>query len=400
MATQRLSEKVIATLPTGLHWDAELPGFGLRVGASGVRTFIAQVRLGGRGAKQRRVSIGRWGTWTLETARCEARQVLATADRGHDPTAERRRRDRDQLTVADLVGRYLDAKRPELRSSSLAVKAGVLRKHVVSARGTRRASGLDRAAVERLVKRLAEDQAGAAREVAKHLRALFQWARDAGLVEGNPAERTWRPREARRGRFLSEVELARLGEVLAQPEWHASGVGIVRALILTGARRDEIRSLRWGQVDLDRGIIHLPATKTGARDVVLGAAAQTFFREVCTSAGERPAEAPVFPGADQSRPFVGIENFWQRVRRAAGLEGVRLHDLRHSHASVGVGLGLSLPLIGKLLGHAKAASTERYAHLSRDPVRAAADRVTAVLAEALASRTNASDAAPPTKLRG
>ncbi len=202
----------------------------------------------------------------------------------------------------------------------------------------------------------------------------------------NPTRHVAKYRERKVERFLSNVEFARLGTVLeeaARTGEHASVVAAIRLLILTGARRDEILSLRWEHVDFERGCLRLPDSKTGAKTIPLGAPALELLADL-----PRLNDNPyVLPGARPGRHYVGLGKAWRRLRAKAELPDVRLHDLRHSYASVGAGQNESLHVIGALLGHRDTASTQRYAHLSDDPMRAAADRISGHLAAAMAGKS-------------
>jgi integrase len=187
-------------------------------------------------------------------------------------------------------------------------------------------------------------------------------------------------------RFLSEAEIARLAEALDTEAQHSGNPypsSAIKLLLLTGCRRGEIVNLRWEHVDFERECLRLPDSKTGAKIVYLNAPARVLLQEL-----PRMAENPrVFPGTRADSASAAIQNAWERVRAAAGLDGVRTHDLRHSFASVGAADGLSLPIIGALLGHKHATTTARYAHLSAHPLRAANDAVGARIAAAMSRRT-------------
>jgi integrase len=181
-------------------------------------------------------------------------------------------------------------------------------------------------------------------------------------------------------RFLSEAEIARLAMALdAEANRNLYPAAAIKLLLLTGARRSEITGLQWPHVDFERQCLRLPDSKTGAKVVYLNAPAL----EVLATLPRISTNAHVFPGKREGRPLVGIDKVWFRVRAAAGLQDVRLHDLRHSFASMGVAGGLSLPIIGALLGHKHTATTGRYAHLSADPLRAANDVVGMRIAAAM-----------------
>jgi integrase len=213
-------------------------------------------------------------------------------------------------------------------------------------------------------------------------------------------------------RYLSADELARLGIAMSEAERAGtettSALAAIRLLILTGARVSEILTARWEYLDEARGCLSLPHSKTGAKDVYLGPAALQVLRRIredtalrqreeterrrkqqgekdCGgNSGDRVGNVPwIIPGADFERPLVNLTKPWFRIRRAAHLTDVRLHDLRHSFASVGVAGGLTLPILGALLGHTQAATTARYAHLAADPLRQAAELIGSRIAAAM-----------------
>jgi integrase len=228
-------------------------------------------------------------------------------------------------------------------------------------------------------------------------------------VEPNPCRKVARNDEVKRRRYLSGDELARLGKALAEADVDERAIAAIRVLLFTGARRSEILWLKWthdepcrGHVDFERGVAVLHVSKTGQKDLILPPAAFAVLRGI-----ERDPKSPfVLPGDVEGRPFVGIGHAWAGanmtrhdkdgkpvrvhvpgVRDLAGLTDVRLHDLRHTAASVAVAGGASLPIIGAMLGHASTATTARYAHLALDPVRAVADQTAATLEAALNGKT-------------
>ena len=199
----------------------------------------------------------------------------------------------------------------------------------------------------------------------------------------NPVRHIDRYRIASRERFLSLQEFARLGNVLVEEERmqgvFPSIINAIRLLIVTGARLSEILELRWDAIDFERSRIRFQESKTGAKTIFLSAAALELIRSI-----ERLPDNPyVIVGHKPGTHLVHIHHQWYRIRAKAGLDDVRLHDLRHSYASVGATLGMSLPIIGKLLGHTQSITTQRYAHLSADPVQEAADRIGETIATAL-----------------
>ncbi len=236
------------------------------------------------------------------------------------------------------------------------------------------------------------------------LSSLYGWAEREGLSpEGhNPARRIEKFRESRRERFLTNEEFARLGTALREAESvgipyevdetrptakHAAkpenrrvivapdAVAAIRLLIFTGCRLREVLNLRWKEVDFQRGLLLLPDSKTGRKTILLGAPAVAVLKSL-PRAGEY-----VFTGVDDTKPRSDLKRPWLMIKRRAGLVGLRIHDLRHSYASVAVGAGLGLPIVGKLLGHTQASTTQRYAHLGDDPIR----RASAVISDKIAT---------------
>jgi integrase len=231
------------------------------------------------------------------------------------------------------------------------------------------------------------------------LGALLEWAAhpDRKLIPANPAKGVKLLKAGKRERFLSETELAKLADALArlEAENRLSPItaAAIRLLLLSGCRKSEILSLRWEWVDIERGVLRLPDSKTGAKVVPLAAAAVKVLAELPRR------DNYVLPGATGTGHYIGLQKDWERVRARAGLGGVRVHDLRHSFASFAVADGNSLYLIGKVLGHKHARTTENYAHLADDPIRAVADRTAARIAEAM-SRTEQGDPTKVVPMRG
>lgn len=211
------------------------------------------------------------------------------------------------------------------------------------------------------------------------LGAIFSFAVREGVLTVNPVRGVERYRDNHSQRFLSAAELARLTQALNDADAAGAnkrGLNVIRLLTLTGARKGEIEALRWSAVDFDRGCLRLADSKTGARVVPLGAAALACLQAIPRSKGVDY----VFPAEkDFKRHYVGTPKVWEGIRKAADLPNVRLHDLRHTFASFGAAGALSLPLIAAILGHRDVKTTQQYAHLADDPVKAAADRTAAAI---------------------
>jgi integrase len=206
---------------------------------------------------------------------------------------------------------------------------------------------------------------------------MLNWAVDRKILKENPASKVKLNNIKARERYLDDVELARLGKAVAEMETegvNAASLTIARLLALTGARKNEIAGLRWRYVDFQRSALILPDSKTGARLIPLGAPALAVLMAWGEHFDNLGGDQYVFPAERGDGFHDGVYKVWRRLREKAGLSEVRLHDLRHTHASTGVALNQSLHIVGKILGHRKPETTARYSHLALDPVRAAADQ--------------------------
>ena len=212
------------------------------------------------------------------------------------------------------------------------------------------------------------------------LGGILSFAVDEGVRPDNPVIGIKRYPDRKGERFLFPAELVRLGEVLNSVEKKEElAVPAIRLLILTGCRKNEILCLKWSEVDFDLGCLRLADSKTGRKIVMLGAPAL----QTLASLSKQEGSDYVFPAMKGEKHYVGLPKAWARIRKQAGLDGVRIHDLRHSFASVGAGAGMGLQVVGKLLGHKDPKTTARYSHITDDPARAAADRIAGSIAAAM-----------------
>lgn len=367
-----------------IRWDDTQRGFGLRVYPSGVRSFVVAYRVSGR---KRIVSLGQYGEktsegpLTVQRARKKAEKVWVAAREGKDLLEK----EATGKTVAELADRYLEVHaKPKKARRSVKEDKALLKQIIQPKLGKRSIESISRADVRRLHHSLRATPFRANRALAL-LSKMLNLAESWGMRpdNSNPCRHVERYPEPRRGRFLSTEEVETLGKVLSKAEKDGkeppSAIAAIRLLILTGCRREEILSLRWDQVDFERSLLNFEESKTGRKTVPLGAAALELLSKLPRVEGNRYA----LPGKKEGAHFVGLPKVWQRLRETASLEDVRLHDLRHTFGGVGAGGGLSLPIIGKILGHTQAATTQRYAHLAADPLRQAADRISGEIAAAL-----------------
>ena len=375
-------------------WDSDLRGFGVRVQRGGVRSYVLHYRAGsGRGAPLRKLTIGRHGSpWTPETARREARRLLGAVAEGVDPAADRVAR-REAPTMADLAKRFLAEHVEAKRKASTAVEyRRLLEKAILPVLGARKVADVTRAEIGKLHNALRAAPYQANRVLAV-LSKMFNLAERWGLRPdgSNPCRHIEKFGERKRERMLSASEMARLGEALATYDGSPFVVAAVKLLIFTGARLGEILGLRWEWLDLERGEARLPDSKSVAKTVHLPPPALAVLASLPRIEGN----PYVIAGHRDGAPLVNLEKPWRRIRGLAGLDDVRLHDLRHAFASVAASSGMGLPIIGKILGHTQPATTARYAHLASDPVKAAAAVVAEKIASAMVSRTgNAGEAKP------
>jgi len=381
MINKRLSKRVADTsIPTDKDyfvWDSELKGFALRVWPTGRKVYLIQYR--DTGGRTRRKGLGRHGVVTAEEARAEARSHLAAVARGANPSEETKRK-RVAPTVEQLCERFLKEYVPaHCRASTEKEYRRNVELFIIPRMGKMKAADVERSDIADL-HHAHRDIPYQANRTLGVLSVMFNQAEIWGYrPEGsNPCRHVKKFEEKKRQRFLSPEELGRLGQTLNALE--ASGtesqpaINAIRLLILTGCRLGEIQTLKWEYVQGNR--LRLPDSKTGAKDVYLGPAALEVLAGI-----ERFSDNPyVCTGKLKGAHLTDMQRPWRRIRKAAALEDVRIHDLRHSFASSAVSMGESLPMIGKLLGHTQVQTTARYAHLADDPVQGAADRVSSELA--------------------
>ncbi|MEX2650015.1 MAG: tyrosine-type recombinase/integrase [Alphaproteobacteria bacterium] len=356
-----------------VRWDHVVRGLGVRVYPSGRKAFVLSYRTG---ARKRLMALGAYGVLTLDEARTEAKKKFKLVLDGKDPLREREARNAEK-SVADLAERFLvEHVEPKRRASTAGDYRSILKRLVYPAIGNLRLSDVTRADVAKVHGALVATPRQANYALAI-LSAFFSWCERLGYrADGtNPCRHVERFPERRRERFLSSEEFARLARAVIDAERDGtetkSALAAILLLAFTGARLSEVLTLKWEHVDTERAMLFLPDSKTGRKVVYLNAPALAVLDRV-----ERVAGNPyVIVGRRIGGPLTDLEKPWQRIRRAAGLDDVRLHDLRHSYASIGAAGGQGLPVLGKLLGHRVAATTQRYAHLGDDPVARAAEAI-------------------------
>ncbi len=428
--TDRTAGAITANNGDTVYWDGELTGFGVRVRATGRKTWVFQTRVRGRlrwftlgpcaapgttnggtgKAGNGRMAAGTTGSGSMgaDEARAEAQRIAALAKQGIDPregpNGQGEAPEEAPPSVADLGHRFLEDYVPvHCKPLTQVHYRRMVEKLIVPAIGGMPAGEVLRRDVAELhhALRATPYQANRMLGVLSKMFTLAEvwgWRPDGT----NPCRHVKLYREHKRERFLSPEEMARLGAVLrAAEDEMPSAVAAIRLLLLTGCRMSEICGLRWEYVAADE--IELPDSKTGSRAVPLSPEA----RAVLASLPREPGNPFVFPGRFPGTRRVNLQRPWNIVRQRAGLEDVRLHDLRHSFASRALALGESLTMIGKLLGHTQVQTTARYAHLARNSIQNAAARIADSIGDSLAEGADPTgeipgdpSAADPDRIRG
>jgi integrase len=412
MPTQRITKRTVDALKPKAGeftiWDDTVSGFGVRVRPTGTKSYVVVYRAGsGRGAPVRRYTIAAVGKLAPERARAKAKGILGSVAHGHDPAGQKTT-ERGTPTVAELADRFMtEHVEPKRKAGTAAFYRDILDRTVKPAVGTTKADKLTRQQIAKLHSTLASTPFQANRVLAV-VSSMYAFAGRAGIVsEGtNPARGIDKFAESRRERFLTSEELARLGSTIREAEtigipWTVDNskptakhlpkpakrftkidplaAAALRLLLFTGCRLREILNLRWENVDLERGLLFLPDSKSGKKTIILNAPALTVLN------GIDRVGSYVVPGADPERPRPDLKRPWHAMIAQADLQGVRLHDLRHTYASFGAGGGLGLPIIGRLLGHTQPSTTARYAHLDNDPLRRASEAIAGRISAAMNS---------------
>lgn len=374
--TKRVVESAEVRESDYMLWDSEVGGFGLRVFASGRKSYLIQYR--NAAGRTRRLTLGKHGVLTPDEARRQARARLAEASQGADPSASRK----DYAhapTVADLCERFMTehvARR--CKPSTIKEYRRNVDLFIKPALGTLKARDVTRRHVADLHARHHHIPYQANRTLGV-LSALFNKAEEWGVREdgANPCRHVKKYPETKKERFLSADEVKRL---LATLDARAAAglenpffVAGIKLLLFTGARLGEIQTARWEY--LNGAVLELPDSKTGKKRIYLGTAARAVLDQLPRVAGN----PHIIAGASEGGHLSDFQKPWRRVRKAAGLDDVRIHDLRHTFASFAAASGMSLHMTGTLLGHSQAQTTMRYAHLADDPLQEAAETVSQLI---------------------
>jgi integrase len=406
-----------------VKWCGKLTGFGCRVRPTGRKSFIVQYDFGGRSGVTRKVTIGSYGKITVGQAREKAEEILAKVQLGEDVAAAKSKL-RSVPTMTALCDEYLAEGCEHKKQSTISTDNGRIERHIKPLLGRYLVTEVTKSNITKFVNDVAKGKTATDQRTGKHgraivtggkgtatrtlrlLGAIFSFAIDQGYIETNPRTGVKGFADNKSERFLSPDELRRLGDTLKLAEsdglpWKFNdgkltkhrplnaenqreqidpfAIAAIRLLLLTGCRAGEILNLRWCDVDFERSCLNLPDSKTGRKAVTLGAPALQILAKL-----PRVDDNPyVIAGKKPGKQRSDLKRPWKRAVEHAALKGLRIHDLRHSFASVGAASGMGLFIVGKLLGHASPSTTQRYAHLGDDPLKVAAESISSSIFDAL-----------------
>jgi integrase len=354
-----------------ISWDAQVTGLGVRITAAGHRSFVLDYRT--RSGRRRRYTIGTFPDWSVAGAREEARKLKRQIDTGGDPLAEIEA-ERGAATVADLIERFLEEHVSRKRPRTQYDYRNMIECHVRPALSRMKVAEVTFSDVDALHRKITKNgQTTQANRVITMVAKLFALAIRWQMRADNPAKGIERNVEHTRKRYLTPTEQVRLLDAFeTHPDQQAAN--IFRLCLLTGCRSGEAMAMRWDDVELARGIWTKPGSTTKQKAVHI-VPLSAPVKQLLARLRQETSSPWVFPADSKPGHRVTVQKSWLAICKSARIAGLRIHDLRHSFASLAVNQGASLPLIGALLGHASPTTTARYAHLFDDPQRAAVEHV-------------------------
>ncbi|HUX78549.1 MAG TPA: site-specific integrase [Alphaproteobacteria bacterium] len=375
---QKLTKKIVeSTLPQGkdlILWDSEISGFMCKVTPAGKKSYFLYYRTHDK--RQRRPKIGDHGVMTCEQARSMAQRWLLEVSQGKDPSSDKQEL-RSMPTVKELADQYMREHAPRKKASSRKEDKRLWEQYILPTLGSLKVSSVDRSDIAKLhhaLQHLSTTSNRVLSLLSKALNLAELWGYRPN--HSNPCLHIKKYSEQKRERFLNQDEISRLMTALEEEEEEKENnnpwaVHAIRLLLITGCRLNEILTLKWEEVDLENQCLRLQDSKTGKKLVYLSSPAIELLKAIPQEIGN----PFVICGGKEGAHLVNLQKPWRRVRAKAGLEDVRLHDLRHTFASIAASNGLSLPIIGALLGHKQTQTTARYAHLIGQPLIEASEKI-------------------------
>ena len=373
ITNQKLTKRLVESIKPHekneiLVWDSELKGFGVRIFPTGRRTYFVQYR--NPFGSTRRKKIGVHGVITAELARDEAKGLLGSIAKGKDPSKDFQQAKNKPIMI-EFAKEYLEVyAKANKRPKSYQEDQKMLNSIILKKLGNKKVEEVTTHDIQHLHHELRKTPYMANR-VRALLSKMFNLAVQWNWASVNPVKGVVKYQEQKRARWLNDTELAGLWDVL-ETYHNQSVANAIRLLTLTGSRRNEVLSAEWIQFDLEKGVWIKPAHTTKQNKMEhlpLSSQVLTLLKKM----KEEDTTKYLFPGKVRGEPLQDIKKAWKTISTKAGLTDVRLHDLRHTHASHLVSSGLSLSIVGKLLGHTQASTTQRYAHLADEPLRQAAE---------------------------
>lgn len=371
--------KISAAKPSSkeyMIWDETIPGFGLRIYPSGVKSYLFQYRSKSR---TRRIAIGRHGVVTPHSARTRAIELLNSVYKGDDPSANRHALAKN-TTVSELCDLYLAEGCSHKKPSTISVDKGRIARHIKPLLGNKVVSEITSEIVDRFMRDIIAGKTaidvktskrggrsrvtggkGTASRTTGLLGGIFTFAIRRGLCENNPVRNIHKPKDNKRERFLDDDEFSTLWSFLENPVGlmlNQNVIPAIKLLLFTGCRKSEILTLKWSYLDLKNRYALLPDSKTGEKKVPLSQQAVKVLKSIPNISGN-----PFVLSGTGNKHYTALQKDWSKVRNHLGFVDLRIHDLRHSFASILASQGASLLQIGALLGHADPKTTQIYAHL-------------------------------------
>jgi len=372
-----------------------MTGFGIRVTPKGIKTYVLKYVVPGKG--QRNLTIGRHGNITPKYAREEAQRLKGEIASRGDPQLEKMGA-RKAITISDLCNQYLKEGCSHKKASTLATDRGRIKRHIKPLLGKKNVIDFSKNNVSQFYENVKNGKTSIDEKTKKHgrsrvtggegtarrtvglLSGILSFAVNEGIIDVNPVHGVRRSTDKKNERYLTEPEISRLAATLKKAK--NKGINIfpisaIRLLLLTGCIKGEIINLTWEEVDITNSCLRLKDSKTGSKDIPISKQAIEIFQTLPVITGCKY----VFPGSSNKKPYQGLQKFWIKIRTAAELPDVRLHDLRHTFASTAASNGVPLAIIGNLLGHKDPKTTQRYAHIAHDSAKQATDQIAKLLTE-------------------